>query len=88
MSGEREDILWARGLLMLRSEHGLIQRDLAKMLDVDNTSVSMLESGKRPFSLLNLRRIARWLGVSTGQAIVILEAKALQADAVEEVFGA
>lgn len=47
----------------IRERKGLSQRDLAKLLNTSNASISRLESGDPP-SLLKLERAAQVLGVS------------------------
>jgi len=46
-----------------RKEMGLTQEELAEMLDLDNSYVSLLERGARVPSLITLDRIAKIFGV-------------------------
>ena len=46
-----------------RKEIGLTQEELAEMLDLDNSYVSLLERGARVPSLITLDRIAKIFGV-------------------------
>lgn len=47
------------GIRWARSKAGLTQRELAKLLDVDNSYVHMLETGKRSPSVEMLDKVAR-----------------------------
>jgi len=53
-----------------RKEMGLTQEELADMLELDNSYVSLLERGARVPSLITLDRIARAFGVKPHDLLI------------------
>ncbi len=54
-----------------RKEVGLTQEELAEMLDLDNSYVSLLERGARVPSIITLGRIAKVFGVKPYDLLVV-----------------
>ena len=50
----------------LREDHGLSQRQLAEMTDLNNATIARIEGGSRMPTRRTLRDIAKALGVSVG----------------------
>jgi transcriptional regulator with XRE-family HTH domain len=58
-----EDVRWAAGMIRLRRELGLSQRQLAERAGFPQKSLLCeIESGRRPISMRTLRRLGRVLG--------------------------
>lgn len=53
---------YAKGFLRVRKEAGLSQHQLAKLVGVDNSYISRLESGERKPSVDFFEKVAKLLG--------------------------
>jgi transcriptional regulator with XRE-family HTH domain len=63
-----------QALKILRQTKGLTQEELAKKAKITHAYLSMLESGaKRNPSLEVLQRLAKALGVSVGELLLLLQ---------------
>ena len=62
--------IFADRMYAYRAEMGLTQKELADLLGLDNSYVSLLERGARVPSLISLDRIARAFGVKPHDLLV------------------
>jgi transcriptional regulator with XRE-family HTH domain len=60
-------------LKLARIFHGLSQIEVAKALGVAKSSVSEIESGKRPLSLQTIRRYAKLFGIPPSSLLLFME---------------
>lgn len=56
-------------LKKLREEHGINQEDLAKVLDLDRTALSLIENDKRSLKVEQLVKISKFMNVSTDELL-------------------
>ena len=56
-------------LKKLREEHGINQEDLAKMLDLDRTALSLIENDKRSLKVEQLVKISKFMNISTDELL-------------------
>lgn len=68
-----EDMAWATGLRQVRLARGLTQEQLGARLGLRKPEVCELEAGKRPMTVKTLRRLGRWLELSTSSVIHLLQ---------------
>jgi len=62
---------FADKMYLYRKEMGLTQEELAELLELDNSYVSLLERGARVPSLITLDRIAKVFGVKPYDLLVV-----------------
>ncbi len=62
-------------LRKLREEHGINQEDLAKILGLDRTALSLIENDKRSLKVEQLVKISQFMNISTDE-LLNLEASA------------
>ena len=72
---EQEEILYAisENLIIYRKNNNLSQKELARKLNVNQTMISKLESGKYNPTILNIHKLSRKLENSSNIFIQILE---------------
>jgi transcriptional regulator with XRE-family HTH domain len=56
-------------LKKLREEHGINQEDLAKVLELDRTALSLIENDKRSLKVEQLVKISKFMHVSTDELL-------------------
>src|SRR5262245_30799211 len=56
-------------LKKLREEHGINQEDLAKVLDLDRTALSLIENDKRSLKVEQLVKISKFMNISTDELL-------------------
>lgn len=56
-------------LKKLREEHGIKQEDLAKVLDLDRTALSLIENDKRSLKVEQLVKISKFMNISTDELL-------------------
>ncbi|MBA3450471.1 MAG: helix-turn-helix transcriptional regulator, partial [Chloroflexia bacterium] len=71
-AGRSEDL--GRLLVRLRTERGLAQKQVARLADIDGSSLSRLESGERGVSRDVLDRIGRALAFTRREHLDVLVA--------------
>lgn len=72
--GDDIEVRVRRRLRELRTERGMTLEDVARAADIDVSTLSRLESGKRRFALDHLPRLATALAVTTDELIRATEA--------------
>jgi transcriptional regulator with XRE-family HTH domain len=70
---ESEDTIMSQTLghrlKKLREEHGINQEDLAKVLDLDRTALSLIENDKRSLKVEQLVKISKFMNISTDELL-------------------
>jgi transcriptional regulator with XRE-family HTH domain len=56
-------------LKKLREEHGINQEDLAKVLELDRTALSLIENDKRSLKVEQLIKISKFMNISTDELL-------------------
>jgi transcriptional regulator with XRE-family HTH domain len=54
---------------MLREEHGITQEDLAKLIDLDRTALSLIENDKRSLKVEQLVKISKFMNITTDELL-------------------
>ncbi len=71
----------------LRESKGLLQRQIAAVLEVDTAYISKIESNEKPLSRIHLKRIAPLLGIEEEELLILWLADKLYDMAKDEEVG-
>ncbi len=84
-SGPSEDL--GRLLVRLRTERGIAQKEVARLADIDNSTLSRLESGDRGVSRDVLDRICAVLQLSNLERLDVLVAAGFLTEEAAKLLG-
>ena len=87
LATEEDNTIMVNRLKALREQAHLTQREVAKLLDVDEPTVSRWESGRRPLPPEVIEKLARVFKVSSWQLFLARQDLRAAATGIEQADG-